>query len=90
MQIKFTLLKARVPVQAVYVHIKSKSRSPWELMYKGQGQGQRFVFIRESDNLPDTGTLRSTCYEFILRKCKPIARNSDSLLSTAYNQINVL
>lgn len=44
MQIKFTLLKARVPLQAVHDHIKSKSRSPWKFMYKGQGQGQRFVF----------------------------------------------
>lgn len=43
------------------------------LLTKGQGQGQQFVFfIRESDTLPDTGTLRSTCYT---RKCKQIARN---------------
>lgn len=64
MQIKFTLLKARVPVQAVHVCSYSiKSRSPWELMYKGQGKVSDLSFIRESDNLPDTGTLRSTCYE---------------------------
>lgn len=28
-----------------------------------QREGQDQQFLRELDNLPDTGTLRSTCYE---------------------------
>ena len=65
MQIKFTLLKARVPVQAVHVHIKSKSHSPRNSCTEGKAKVSDECFIRESDSLPDTGTLRSTCYEFI-------------------------
>lgn len=70
--------------------LNPKAAHPGNSCTEGKAKVSGLSFIRESDNLPDTGTLRSTCYEFILRKCKPIARNSDSLLGTAYNQINVV
>lgn len=38
MQIKFTLLKARVPMQVIHVYIKSKRHPTWELMYKGKAR----------------------------------------------------
>lgn len=63
MQIKFTFLKARVPMQVIRVYIKSKRHPTWELMYKGKARISNLYFLRELDNLPDTGTLRSTCYE---------------------------
>lgn len=63
MRIKFTLLKARVPMHAVQVHIKSKAAHPGNSCTKGKAKVSNLSFIRESDNLPDTGTLRSTCYE---------------------------
>lgn len=63
MRIKFTLLKARVPLQAVHDHSKSKSAHPGNSCTKGKAKVSDLSFISESDNLPDTGTLRSTCYE---------------------------
>jgi hypothetical protein len=63
MQVKFTLLKARVPMHAVHAHMKSNAAHPGNPGTKGKAKVSNLSFTRESDNLPDTGTLRSTCYE---------------------------
>lgn len=58
MWINCTLFKARVPMQAAYVHVTSDA-----VRQRARSRSANCLFISESDNLPDTGTLRSTCYE---------------------------
>lgn len=43
--------------------LNPKAAHPGNSCTKGKAKVSDLSFIRESDNLPDTGTLRSTCYE---------------------------